>query len=187
MNNIQTLHTIYIASLTAAIVMFVITLILFFAFDMRHVIGRMLGFAEKKAIKEMEANTSFTSQLNDKYNRKMKDKVFTNTGSLKKRQTPAEMLGMTSVPPQVPDNNSTSVLAYGTSETTALGYADSEAATTQLDFSEENTTQLKVDYSDEQTTVLSQGLGGGAPPKSISNLQFTVTQQIMYIHTDECI
>ena len=86
MNNIETLHTIYIVCMTAAIIMLVISIVLFFLFDIRHIIGRMLGFSEKKAIKEMEENNSFTSQLQQKYNVKMKDKVFTNSGSLKKNQ-----------------------------------------------------------------------------------------------------
>ena len=94
MNNIETLHTIYIVCMTAAIIMLVISIVLFFLFDIRHIIGRMLGFSEKKAIKEMEENNSFTSQLQQKYNVKMKDKVFTNSGSLKKNQSPAEKLGM---------------------------------------------------------------------------------------------
>ena len=122
MNNIDTLHTIYIVCMTAAIIMLVISVVLFFLFDIRHIIGRLLGFTEKKAIKEMEANTSFTSQLQDKYNTKMKDKVFTNTGSLKKNQTPAERLGMTASPQPVSDES------Y---DTTPLGYS-SEAATALL-------------------------------------------------------
>lgn len=179
MNNIDTLHTLYIVSMTAAILMLVITIVLFFVFDMRHVIGKMLGFAEKKAIKQMEASTAFTSQLNDKYNKKMKDKVFTNTGSLKKNETPVERLGM------VPTSQSAQNLPreYGASQTTVLGYSQSEAATTQLDYSEQDTIQLQFDVSDSQTTVLSPG--GETPQTPIQNLQFTVTRQIMYIHTEE--
>lgn len=179
MNNIETLHTLYIVSLTAAILMLVITIVLFFVFDMRHVIGKMLGFAEKKAIKEMEASTAFTSQLNDKYNKKMKDKVFTDTGSLKKKETPVQKLGMA---PASPGGGNVPA-GYGSSQTTVLGYNQSEAATTQLDYSEQDTTQLRYDASDSQTTVLAPG--GETPQNPIQDLQFTITRQIMYIHTDE--
>lgn len=48
MNNIETLHTIYIATMTAGIIMLVITIVLFFLFDIRHVVGRLFGFSEKK-------------------------------------------------------------------------------------------------------------------------------------------
>ena len=98
MNNIETLHTIYIATMTAGIIMLVITIVLFFLFDIRHVVGRLFGFSEKKEIKKLSENTAFTSQLNQKYNQKMKGKVFTESGNLKKNQTPAQMLGLSNAP-----------------------------------------------------------------------------------------
>ena len=98
MNNLDTLHTIYIVTLTAAIIMLVVTIVLFFVFDIRNVFARIFGFAEKKEIKQMEQNSSSTSQLNKKYGKKMKNKIFTDTGSLKNNATPAGRMGM--VPPK---------------------------------------------------------------------------------------
>lgn len=98
LNNLDTLHTIYIVTLTAAIIMLVVTIVLFFVFDIRNVFARIFGFAEKKEIKQMEQNSSSTSQLNKKYGKKMKNKIFTDTGSLKNNATPAERMGM--VPPK---------------------------------------------------------------------------------------
>ena len=78
--------------------MLVITIVFFFLFDIRHVIGKLFGFSERKEIKKLSENTAFTSQLNKKYNQKMKGKVFTDSGNLKKNQTPAELMGLTSSP-----------------------------------------------------------------------------------------
>ncbi len=179
MNNIETLHTIYIVCMTAAIIMLVISIVLFFLFDIRHIIGRMLGFSEKKAIKEMEENNSFTSQLQQKYNVKMKDKVFTNSGSLKKNQSPAEKLGMSPPPSQsaYSDSYDTTPLGYSSEAATAVLYDQSEADTTQLDFS-----------SESQTTVLNENQHNNNYVVSpIANMQFNIINQIMYVHTDEVI
>lgn len=163
MSNIETLHTIYIATMTAGIIMLVITVVLFFLFDIRHVIGKMFGFAERKEIKKLSDNTAFTGQLNSKYGQSMKGKVFTDTGSLKKKQTPAEMLGLTE--PQ----------AYAAEQT------DTGAAATDV--------LSHAQPSDDQTTLLGtrgRPLSPGALAPA-GNLQFTITRQIVMTHTNESI
>ena len=98
---------------------------------------------------------------------------------MKKNETPAQKLG---IAPTSPGAGNTAA-GYGASQTTVLGYSQSEAATTQLDYSEQATTMLRYDASDSQTTVLAPG--GETPQNPIQDLQFTITRQIMYIHTEE--
>lgn len=184
MSNLDTLHTIYIVTLTAAIIMFIITIVLFFVFDIRHIIGRVFGFSEKKAIKEMEANTSFTSQLNSKYNRKMKDKVFTTTGSLKRYQTPAERMGLV-------DQQTAATGNGGHSE--PGGYSDPEGyqETVALNNDAEPlTTRLFQGESEDRTTVLNAGQDVGfevSKANVIEDFQFMIVKQIMLVHTNESI
>jgi hypothetical protein len=175
LNNIDTLHTIYVVSLTAAIIMFILTMVLFFLFDMRHVFGWIFGVSEKKEIRKMEANTAFTSQLNAKYNKQMKGKVFTDTGSLRRKQSPAELLGMTSAPPpQNTDTGGNTAFSQDSTETESLGRQGSfETAVLNLDQSENDTTVLK---HDPQTQL-----------QPNPNIQFMIVKQIMMIHTDEVI
>lgn len=186
MNNIDTLHSIYMVSLTAAIIMAVITIVLFFVFDIRHIIGRIFGFTERKAVKQkqMEASTIVTSQLNNKYNKKMKDKVFTNTGSLKRNQTPVEMLGINKMPAleemyQTTESLEAAAAAYGMDETTSLDMSETQTAVLKEDESDSQTTVLSDNAYEPQTTVLSSG--------AVSDLQFMIIKQIIMIHTDESI
>lgn len=180
MNNIETLHTIYIATMTAGIIMLVITVVFFFLFDIRHVIGKLFGFSERKEIKKLSENTAFTSQLNKKYNQKMKGKVFTDSGNLKKNQTPAELMGLTSSPgPAVGTEQ-------GINYAAASQVGDDSLATAVL--GHEAGANETAPLTNDQTTVLSdRGAVARAKAAGVADLQFTITRQILLTHTDETI
>ena len=179
MNNIETLHTIYIACLTAGVIMLVITIILFFLFDIRHVIGNLFGFTERKEIKKLRENTAFTSQLNNKYNQKMKGKVFTDSGNLKKHQTPAEQMGLTNI-----SNTGETPEEYRGNSQTA--FENDSLATEVLNHSE-YANEMAL-FKDNQTTVLNvREVAGQMTSPPIADLQFTITRQILLTHTDETI
>ena len=164
MDNIELLHNIYVVSLTAAIIMAVITIVLFFVLDMRHTIGRLFGINKRKEIRQMETNSQDSKRLNSRYNKEMKNKVFTDTGSLKKNQTPAERLGMT-------------------------GSESPPAETSLIDLSETQTTLLSQKNAEIQTSGASKDTGGDATTllsnKAVADLQFMIIKQIIMINTDE--
>jgi hypothetical protein len=171
--------------MTAAIIMLVITIVLFFLFDIRHIFGRIFGFSERKEIKRLRNNTAFTSQLNNKYNQKMKGQVFTDTGSLKKKQTPAERLGIAPVSNQ---NNKTPDLQ---DDNSMYRVEDGSKLTTVLSSVTESTGIVgqAVNSDEIQTTLLSRG-DINAPPDlnlTIPNVQFTIIRQIIMTHTEETI
>lgn len=180
MNNIETLHTIYIATMTAGIIMLVITIVFFFLFDIRHVIGKLFGFSERKEIKKLSENTAFTSQLNKKYNQKMRGKVFTDSGNLKKNQSPAELMGLANKP------DAAAGTVQNASYAAAPPVGDDSLATAVLghEVDSNETTPL----SDGQTTVL-QNNDAAVKARSAksADLQFTITRQILLTHTDETI
>ena len=180
MNNIETLHAIYIATMTAGIIMLVITIVLFFLFDIRHVIGRLFGFSEKKEIKKLSENTAFTSQLNQKYNQKMKGKVFTESGNLKKNQTPAQMLGLSNAPGAAANSGQNVNYAAATQD------VDDSLATAVLE--NESGSNETQPLNGDQTTVL-QNNDAAVRARSMrsTDLQFTITRQILLTHTDETI
>lgn len=180
MNNIETLHTIYIATMTAGIIMLVITIVLFFLFDIRHVVGRLFGFSEKKEIKKFSENTAFTSQLNQKYNQKMKGKVFTESGNLKKNQTPAQMLGLSNAPGAAANSGQNANYAAATQD------GDDSLATAVL--GKESGSNETQPLNGDQTTVL-QNNDAVVRARSMrsTDLQFTITRQILLTHTDETI
>ena len=180
MNNIETLHTIYIATMTAGIIMLVITIVLFFLFDIRHVVGRLFGFSEKKEIKKLSENTAFTSQLNQKYNQKMKGKVFTESGNLKKNQTPAQMLGLSNAPGATANSEQNANYAAATQD------GDDSLATAVL--GKESGSNETQPLNGDQTTVL-QNNDAVVRARSMrsTDLQFTITRQILLTHTDETI
>ncbi len=179
---IQLYHNLTVICGTAGAVMLILTIILFIVFDMKQVISRMLGLTEKKAIKEMEANTSFTSQLNVKYNKKMKNKVFTPTGSLKANMTPAERMlnqqSKSNIPVITPPPTE-----YGATEQISPGRQEQnvQASGDNVPVSLENETPDTTVLSDNgATTVLS---GSGEPV----DYTFMVVRQMMLIHTDEIV
>ena len=180
MNNIETLHTINIATMTAGIIMLVITIVLFFLFDIRHVVGRLFGFSEKKEIKKLSENTAFTSQLNQKYNQKMKGKVFTESGNLKKNQTPAQMLGLSNAPGAAANSGQNANYVAATQD------GDDSLATAVL--GNEIGSNETAPLTNDQTTVLSdRGAVARAKAAGAADLQFTITRQILLTHTDETI
>lgn len=178
MSNIEVLHTLYLVTMTAAVIMLVLTIVLFFVFDIRHVIGRMFGFSERKEVKRLKEHTDFTSQLNNRYSQKIKGQIYTDTGSLNKKQTPAERLGLTSETKSKKLKRKEEALPKQENDaalTTALntGPALPEASGTD----EIQTTVLGAPETDSQT------VSGIAVP----NLQFTIIRQIVMIHTEETI
>ena len=184
MSNIETLHTLYLVTMTASAIMLVLTIVLFFVFDIRHVIGKLFGFAERKAVKKLKENTAFTSQLNNKYNQRLKGQIYTDTGSLKKKQTPAERLGMTGT-----EANSKRLKKWNEEVSQAQ-----QTPISQIDEGNSQTTALSVgaaspvtSVSDEMQTTVLGASAGSSQNNAVPNLQFTIIRQIVMIHTEESI
>ena len=192
---------IFIGAAIACGVMFLVSVILFIVFKIPNIIGNLTGHSAKKAIEDIkkQQNESYVingeaneSHLNGK--KKITEKI--STARLDRAEE-TTVLG---------NGNSrveeTTILGNGNSrvdETTILGNGNSRVnETTILGDGNSNVEEtIMLGYNGtEETTLLGNGrvdetavLGNGITEFSTvpGNAMFIVTEEIRFIHTEECI
>ncbi|MBQ8982081.1 MAG: hypothetical protein IJ079_00710 [Lachnospiraceae bacterium] len=171
---IATYHNLFLICLVLAIVFLILSIALFFLFDIRNVIAVLSGQAEKKAIKKMQEETAYTGQLARRAPNKMARSMVSQSGSL-------------NVP--VPSGNHVidPSMDHATIKTEALAEPEmyiSKNDTMVLNNESMATSVLTAD----STTVLSQDMLPQKPEKpkiDVSIVGFVLERQILMTHTDE--
>jgi len=165
---IEILKTGYIICLVLTIMFFLISVLLFFVFDIKQVFLVRTGRAAKRDIRKLEEENFNTGRLSQY---KAGNRNFSNSGSLENSQElpKTEQMSQNPVPvPPAPPNVSGVQESFAT---TVLGQND----TTVLN--NEFTTVL----NNGATTVLSQGMQGAIH----ETRKFRVVKKEMHIHTEE--
>lgn len=181
-------HNMYMICIVLAVVLFLLSIFLFFWLDIKNVLLTLTGRAERKAIKQMEEEAVFTSQLTRRAKNKYARGMVSPSGQLAtpggNRQHPIEPPKRQSDQPliQLPsDNNYTEALEH----TEAIEYipkADTEVLSQDVGvtsvLANDTTTVLEpsmLPTSQEQVKV------------DVSVVNFILERQIMMIHTEESI
>ncbi len=184
-----------------AILFFIISIVLFFIFDIKSIFDIKTGRAKARTVKEMNEVNASTGRL------KVAGKPKTQTTKLsesekKKKRVPAVMTPaqQAQIHDQVQDQYygeggkvySTEPLYADSTTQLNIGYEE----TTQLDQSLGETTQLDSNASNPipgyaETSVLSPGMTGELDAQAIQAakdaIHFTVIKKALYTHTNEMI
>lgn len=179
----------FYSCLAVAVLFFVITLILFFLFDVRSILAARSGREKARTIKEMEAVTNTTGRLVQKKG------VPRSTGKLKD-QKPLVTKG-TVVPPSKLDDGSgitedikgseeTSMLGADTDQTMILGAESNQ--TQVLGEDRAQTSVLNADiptqqFGEAQTTVLVSA----DSISEVEGVRFEIVKNIICCGTDETV
>ena len=175
---IEILNTLFWVCLSGAVLFFVISVVLFFVFDIRTIFNIKTGRAQAKTVKEMKAANESTGRL------RVAGK--TQTSKLTKEQ-----VAESRVPAVTPPDNATQNQYYnmGASETEAL-----ERETEILHQGEDETSLLSPEQPDgnySETSVLSE-VGsvnnyGPVIDENEARVDFRVIKNILLVHTNEII
>ena len=176
--NISRYHTIWLICLIAGICFLIVAIVLFFLLNIPNVFMIVTGLSKKRAIKELDENAAYTTQLSRRLTSDLKKK----SGARTRRRKKNEMLTQSgrlaapvgSVPITQIDRNA--------------DYADPSSETTTLfnDSSENSleTTLLSHNTAEMETSVLSaENLTGKA--YNPLEFRFKLVQDILLIHTEE--
>lgn len=181
---INILHTGFVISMAITIVFLLITVLLFFVFDIRQVFMIRSGKAAKRDIRKLEEENFKTGRLSDSpAGQRFNTSSFSGplTGGFDSQKlAEKEQKAPQIVPPQRPQDNATTLL--GQNETTLLNGESTTVldtgATTVLN--EGATTVLNAGA----TTVLNSGMQNLNPGQ---NRMFNILKKEVHIHTDEVI
>lgn len=181
-DSITILHTGFIICLAFTVVFFIISVVLFFAFNIRLIFNIRTGRAKKKTVEEMQKANSETGRL--RYNgRTLTSKLGNNSPAPVSQFSSFERNNVPSADGSEVTGNledTSQQLAYSVNK---LSYKSSnqyqgEVAETSL-LSESNDTETSILSGDEaETTLLSN--------ESQAD-EFKILQRIIFIHTDEII
>lgn len=173
--SLSTLNTLYNVFLILTIVFFLISILLFFVFDIRRVYMIRSGRAAKRDIKRLNEENFNTGRLA----KRGVNNVYNNTGSF----GASEEFGKTE---QVIDNESSDGMYTAVNSSTANPSTATMNAMTPGSADVNQTTVL----SSGETTVLNNGgttvLGMGSG-QAAKGRMFKIIREEMLIHTDEAI
>lgn len=178
--SLSTLNTLYNVFLILTIVFFLISILLFFVFDIRRVYMIRSGRAAKRDIKRLSEENFNTGRLA----KRGVSNVYNNTGSF----GASEEFGKTE---QVIDNESSDGMFTAVHSSTAnpSNANPSTAAMNAMAAGSADVTQTTV-LSSGETTVLNNGgttvLGMGSGQVAKGRM-FKIIREEMLIHTDEAI
>ena len=170
MDSITIFHTGFIICLAGSILFFVISVLLFFLFDIRTIFAIRSGRAQAKTVKEMQEANSSTGRL--------RIGKATQTSSLKKK---------TSAKPPVKSPISAAAPVPHTAET-ALPVTEEVLMTTESSDGGFGETEALADVKSE-TTVLSSELSA-APDESSADqrdIHFVIVKKIVCRDTEEIV
>lgn len=168
-----------------AVLFLIISVVLFFLFDIKTIFNIRTGRAKKKTIKEMEnANNNtgrlrvggktLTSKLKAEDKNKVRSAVITPPQASDSQSSNAtDVLTDNNKTEILSDNNLTEVLSPDLSLTQVLRQDDNEATDITSELSELNTTTL--------------GNKNNLPEVKPEDINFVVVKKELYIHTDETI
>lgn len=161
-------HVAFIIFLILTIVFLVVSVVLFFRFDIRGIFDMRTGRGARKTIQKMQ-------ELNDQTG-KLRQDVITNT--------PVNLSPKDRIAP--PPTEKRLVSVQEDSQKTELLSGQTAAGQSLVEEGSQETTLLH-DYN--ETTVLSQGQMVDAPQPAKKNLPgaFNIDKEIMWVHTDEII
>jgi hypothetical protein len=176
---IGVLNTCFMVCLAFTILFFVISVVLFFLFDIRTIFNIKTGRAQAKTVKEMQTANASTGRL------RVGGK--TQTTKLSKEEKYKKKAPAVAPPPQPAqqDNNyNSNESSYDSAATAVLSQ---NAAATEI-LAQNDETQLLQNNSNleaSETSVLSTNQIN--PTDAAKQINFVITKKILCIHTDEVI
>ena len=171
--------TCFQVCLAFTILFFVISIVLFFLFDIRAIFNIRTGRAKNKTIKEMQAANSTTGRLRvggktltSKLSKEQKNR---SRGPVVVPPPPAQdySANPTEVLPSDGSENPTEVLQSEYAQTEVLTKSAGEGETSRLSES----TSEKVEQTNQQYDVSS----------IVQDIHFEIVKKVVYVHTDEVI
>ena len=207
MTAISVMNTLFWICLSFAILFFIVSVVLFFLFDIRTIFNIKTGRAQAKTVKEMQAANENTGRLRvggktqtsklseDQKKEPRAPAVKPPSAETKNLYYSGEPEGTEVLQPQ--GNENTTVLQpEGNENTTVLRPEGNENTTVLRPEGNENTTVLSQSPVSQQTTnyaettVLSGKTFGAPvvqPVSEDSRVGFKVTKKVVLIHTNEMI
>lgn len=166
-------HTAFLVFLILTIIFLLVSVILFFKFNIRGIFDLKTGRGAKKAIQKMEEINAQTGKL--------RQEVVTNTPV---RLTPEERIASPPTEKRTGNQKMEPPTDQGSQETELLSGQGSQE-TELLSNQEAQKTMFVKDYN--ETTVLSQDQLEETPQPEKINLPgaFKIEKEIMWVHTEE--
>lgn len=183
MDLISVFNTAFVICLAGAILFFIISIVLFFLFDIRTIFMIRSGRAQAKTVKEMQEANSSTGRL--------RVGKSTQTASLKKGKKTSK-IGVVVPPAQTDDfpkpeeNDRTEQLEQVENEALYPETAAGEAAETEV-LKESETTVLKTDETSLLSQVDDAKYEAEAQQEPTVEIYFDIVKKILCRDTDEVI
>lgn len=181
MDAISLLNTGFIICLVGAILFFVLSVILFFVFDIKSIFMIRTGRAQAKTVKEMESINASTGRLISGKAPHPSEKKKKNTGKLKNQPVIQPPVAAPAVPEGQPAV--TEEIVYDSQDTAAGGYTEPLAP------EDSGQTSLLQPEQASETTVLSEAEApfDSVPVNKNSDIYFDVIKKIICRDTEEVI
>lgn len=174
MNLIETLNLGFTLCLAVGIIFLLISIVLFFVFDIRTIFSIRTGRAQAKTVKEMQSANTNTGRL-----RVGKQ---TQTGKLSKDSSPVRTAKV--VPPSAPQPQPSEDI---TEQLSASGANETSVLESQSGYGTDETQLLKTEEIYAETSVLSNNPVQNTGYENVQGIYFEVIKKIICRDTDEVV